>query len=887
VSLRPDTLDSSDELCVNILASLLADLADSAERLLAWWRTHRLNDERMSRTLRRLGLIERAAERELDAVAKGYLQLSDPATLFTPANLSAFREQLANLTLTSPPSASATTTTSEPPPSEPDFAAPDASGIDSDTSVPVEPLAATLEPLGDVAAPADPPLSSRLQLNWMVAQEPPAPPAKPATPVPAAKPAAPVPTPKPAAPVAQPTAPVPTPKPAQPTAPVPTPVAQRKPAAQPAAPPAKPAQPAAPVAAQPAVPVAQPAQPPAPAVMPSPEPGQVVDDYQIVRLVGTGPRTFVYEAKRTNDQTSVALKLLQPSIAAKDPVRRSQFQRQASIAQQFEHPGCMAILDVSNGPDYIYCVMPLWPRGSLADRILHRGPLQATEAVRVCRIIAAILCDAHARNLTHGNLRLSNIFLTEQGQVKLSDFLSPQGNPANPITPTAAIHEDIRMLGIVCYQMLTGRLPQQMPPGESEAGISGRCLSLILRATSGIPGHGFASMNDLLQELELAEEELRGCDTQNLQAQVSTPVATDSSLGRPTSSSSLRTDSPPRQIRDLQVGQVLGKCLLTEQVGRGATGIVYRGLHQTLNIPVAIKVLQVSAMQSHAYAQLRSEARLLAQLNHPNVVRVWDFEDNASFPYIVLEYIEGLSLAELIQQSGRLRLDRALHIIMQVASGLEAGERLGIVHRDVKPANILIAKDGTAKLADLGLATLVTQNHETRTDDSINTEGLAGTVAYMAPEQASNPQAVDHRADIYALGVTFYHILTGQLPFNGRSRMEVLLKHAREEAVPPHQIVPEIDPGVSEIIAKMMSKSPANRHATYADLLNDLMLLLPLADALHALQGPVRPTGTSLGQFGSAVPIDSVARSSGSNSLWKTIFRLGRSSKPGDSKGGN
>lgn len=856
---RPNELNSSDELCARILAELLSDLPDTTTRLLHWWQGQQQTQENLTRTLRRLGLIERATERELDAVAKGYLQLTDPTTLFAPASLKLLREQLAAIVLTVNEESSKVSDTLAASVNEPIATVNEPTAPLTHTVT--EQVGKTLQAISEPLQPSDssqtPPPIQQVDVNWLIV--PPAASTKPQPPAASTRPQPPAAATKPQPPAAT----NPLPQPPQP------PQSQSQPLPQPQSLQLPP---------QPPMP-----QPPVLAVMPTPEPGQVIDGYQLVRVIGSGPRTLVYEAKRPDAQGVVALKLLQPTIAAKDPVRRRQFEHQMRIPQQFEHPGCMPVLSVTNGPDYIYCILPFWPRGSLADRLLHRGPMQPTETVRVCRMIAATLYDAHARNITHGNLRLSNIFLTEQGQVKLADFLSPLSQAASQATPSVAVQEDIRQLGIICYQMLTGRLPQQMPPGESESGISGRCLALILRATSGIPGHGFASMNDFLQELELIEEELRGSETQNLQVHVNTPVATDSSLGRPASSSRPRPDANNRSLKELQVGQILGKCLLTEQVGRGATGIVYRGLHQNLNIPVAIKVLQVSAIQSHAYAQLRTEACLLAQLNHPNIVRVWDFEDNAQCPFIVLEYVEGLSLAELIQQSGRLRLDRALRIVMQVASGLEAGERLGIVHRDVKPANILIAKDGTAKLADLGLATLVSSPSDSQSESSINAEGLAGTVAYMAPEQASNPQAVDHRADIYALGVTFYHILTGQLPFTGRSRMEVLLKHARETPIPPHEIVSELDPAVSEVITKMMGKSPQQRHATYADLLDDLMVLMPLAEASRMPgASSSRQNGLSMSQSGSAVVSESVGRGSGSGSLWKTIFRLGRSSKPGN-----
>ncbi|MFL5339307.1 MAG: serine/threonine-protein kinase, partial [Gemmataceae bacterium] len=223
--------------------------------------------------------------------------------------------------------------------------------------------------------------------------------------------------------------------------------------------------------------------------------------------------------------------------------------------------------------------------------------------------------------------------------------------------------------------------------------------------------------------------------------------------------------------------------------------------------------------------------RLLAQLNHPHIVRVWDFEDDPALPYLVMEFVEGQSLAELLQQSGRLRPERAVQVVGHIADALAAAHRLGVVHRDVKPGNILLTPEGTAKLADLGLAVSL--------DTDRNGHGLAGTVAYMSPEQATRPAAIDHRSDIYSLGATFYHLLTGQIPFQGSSRMEVILKHAKESPVPAHELVPELPPLASEVIDRMMAKSQADRYPTYDDLLLDL-------HRLHGMltPGSTRPTGS-------------------------------------------
>ena len=262
-------------------------------------------------------------------------------------------------------------------------------------------------------------------------------------------------------------------------------------------------------------------------------------------------------------------------------------------------------------------------------------------------------------------------------------------------------------------------------------------------------------------------------------------------------------------------GMSLGRYTLTEMVGRGASGIVYRAIHQTLNIPVAIKVLKPEEYEAdpQIYELLRTEARLLAQLNHPNIVRVFDFEDARGMPYLVMELVEGRSLAELIAESKRLPVRQTLAIARQVADGLAAAWRAGVIHRDVKPGNILLDSHGNAKLADLGQAHVTCAAMAVRVARNDKGEG-GGTPAYMAPEQFENAAKVDFRADIYALGGTLYHALTGQMPFAGRSAREVMFKHITQRPVPPHELCPDVPAGVSALVMRMLAKSPAERAAS-------------------------------------------------------------------------
>jgi serine/threonine protein kinase len=317
-------------------------------------------------------------------------------------------------------------------------------------------------------------------------------------------------------------------------------------------------------------------------------------------------------------------------------------------------------------------------------------------------------------------------------------------------------------------------------------------------------------------------------------------------------------------------GTLLGKYMVIEQVGRGASSIVFRGLHRSLNLPVAIKVLPNESDPDDPTVRehFRAEARLQARLDHPSIVRVLDFEDDAALAYLVLEFIDGSTLADRIAKSGCLPADQALKIVLQIAEALAAVHQLGVVHRDVKPGNILLTADGRrAKLADLGLALVVASAQAAGGMNSTARDTVVGTAAYIAPEQVMSSQVIDHRADIYSLGATLYHALTGQLPFTGRSRLEVLFKHTNEAPVSPDQLVPSLEPGVTAVVLKMMAKDPDARHQTYPELLSALRSLV----RRPPITQPPGETAPAREEASSAI---TDSRSALSASAWRKLFPL-------------
>jgi serine/threonine protein kinase len=345
-------------------------------------------------------------------------------------------------------------------------------------------------------------------------------------------------------------------------------------------------------------------------------------------------------------------------------------------------------------------------------------------------------------------------------------------------------------------------------------------------------------------------------------------------------------DRGPVTDRGVAIGDVLGKCLLIDLIGRGGSCTVFRALHQGLNLPVAVKVLPLDASDAHrsAHEDLRREARLLAQLPHPHIVRVYDFEDSPALPYLVLECVEGPSLNDLIQQSGRLALGRTCEIVGQITEALSAMWKLGAVHRDVKPGNILLDRNGNAKLADFGQAILVEELELASFDrDIVSPDDVCGTPAYVAPEQFLTPPSVDHRADIYALGAAFYQAVTGQLPFEGRSRLEVLMRRTREDPRPPHRLVPGLSPDVSDVILTMMARDPADRYQN-ADELRDAVGRLSDPPPEREAAEPEENAPTEAVEESSVTETDTpgkepVLAAPRRRSFWSTLL-AGRSAEP-------
>jgi eukaryotic-like serine/threonine-protein kinase len=270
-------------------------------------------------------------------------------------------------------------------------------------------------------------------------------------------------------------------------------------------------------------------------------------------------------------------------------------------------------------------------------------------------------------------------------------------------------------------------------------------------------------------------------------------------------------------------GRVLGEFQVLRRLGQGGMGEVYLAEQQSLKRKVALKVLKPELAGNAASLQrFEAEAKAVARATHANIVQVYAIGEGEGVHYMALEYVEGLNLREYLAKKGPPPLPLALTILKQVAAALARAAELGIIHRDVKPDNILLTRKGEVKVTDFGLSRCF------QTDPnavSLTASGVAmGTPLYMSPEQVEG-KPLDSRTDIYSLGVTCYYMLAGKPPFAGATPFEVAMKHARDEPPPLAAVCPDLPEGLCAIVHKMMAKDPAQRYQTGREILRDLARL--------------------------------------------------------------
>lgn len=290
----------------------------------------------------------------------------------------------------------------------------------------------------------------------------------------------------------------------------------------------------------------------------------------------------------------------------------------------------------------------------------------------------------------------------------------------------------------------------------------------------------------------------------------------------------LSTFQAQKLLKGATLGLRLGQYHILTPIGKGGMGTVYLALDTRSGLHVAVKVLppKLASRKSHYLTRFQREMEISQRVSHPNVAKTYNTGEDQGVYYIAMEYIPGMSLTRLVNRSGPLSVDRAARLFTEIAAGLEHAHGLNIIHRDLKPSNIMITPNDHAKVLDLGLAIL--QGEKEEPIEVIGGKGyLVGSLDYMAPEQTENSQAVDARADVYALGCSLYFAVTGKAPFAGGDKRDKVHAQRHLEAFPAHHRNPAVPDRFSIVLEKLMAKNPDRRIPTARAVREELQVWCP------------------------------------------------------------
>jgi serine/threonine protein kinase/TolB-like protein len=522
-----------------------------------------------------------------------------------------------------------------------------------------------------------------------------------------------------------------------------------------------------------------------------------ISGYELVELLAEGPRATVYKARDRRSGNCVALKLFHTETC-----------QSAERLRALEHPYLARFCDMGRAESQSYIVWEYLPGGTLKDHIRSLksvGDRLPADQILVFAVqIAEALTFAHGRGFAHDNVKSANVMFSENGTLKLTDFAG-----------TAAASEaekarDLEAFGRLLYEMAAGEAPL---PAVSAA---------IELSRSDLP----AAFQTIVTRILEREREDRYTDLESVLRDLKSASLRSIHLRTTIAAGAASHPAPPALAADRILA---GRFRIVKFIARGGMGDVYEAEDLELRERVALKTVRPEiAGASEAIQRFKREIQLARKVTHPNVCRIFDiFHDQLGsdeITFLTMELLNGETLHQRILRSGKMSPEEALPIIRQMADGLAAAHRAGVIHRDFKSANVMLTDDGRngqpprAVITDFGLARPALEQEAMTT---VSTGGPVGTPAYMAPEQLENRE-VTSAADIYAFGIVLYEMLTGTLPFVGGSSFAVALK--RLQGPPPSLRihVPELEEIWEAAILRCLEIHPAARFNTVDDVVEAL-----------------------------------------------------------------
>jgi serine/threonine protein kinase/tetratricopeptide (TPR) repeat protein/TolB-like protein len=563
------------------------------------------------------------------------------------------------------------------------------------------------------------------------------------------------------------------------------------------------------------------------------EEGVVIGErYEILKRLGEGGMGAVYKARDHELDRLVALKIIRPELAGHPDILR-RFKQELILARQVTHKNVVRIFDLGSADGRKFITMDYIDGRDLKSILNERGKLPPSEAVPILQQICQGLEAAHTEGVVHRDLKPQNIMVDDAGRVWLMDFGLARSMELAGLTRTGVLmgtpdymspeqaraekvdaRSDLFSLGIIAFEMLVGRLPfeadtlmakllqrvQQKAPLVTEidpsipaglAAVVGKCLEPDVTKR-------YQFIREILADL--------GGDAQT--SHTKSPSQSGSSVAA--SAVSLGALGPGSQFGP--------RYRIEAEIGEGGMGKVYKAYDSDLDRIVALKLVRPElARDANSLQRFKQELLLASSISHRGILRIHDLGDVGGVKFISMAYIQGMDLADLIAKTGKLQTERVVNIAKQLASALEAAHAEGVVHRDLKPRNVLITVDDQAFISDFGLA----KSLDAETTAMTRAGEVLGTPRYMSPEQAES-KAADNRSDIYSLGVILYEMATGVVPFTGESSLQVMFQHVQQAPKDPRLVNPEVPEYLSVIILKCLEKDPTQRYQNAGELLRDL-----------------------------------------------------------------
>jgi serine/threonine protein kinase len=529
--------------------------------------------------------------------------------------------------------------------------------------------------------------------------------------------------------------------------------------------------------------------------------GQRILHFRVIGKIGQGGMGEVYKAEDQKLGRLVALKLLPPEAAEDEKAKRRLLQ-EARAASALNHPNIVTIYSIEEAEGFTFIAME-YVEGQTLKSIIDKGAMEVSRLIELGAQVSEALGAAHAAGLIHRDIKPSNILVTASGQAKILDF----GLAKLTQVTDQSLSGEATMSRLTKTGMIVGTVAYMSPEQTRGEILDARTdifsLGCVLyeAATGRVPSSG-PSVLSVLHEIATVDPPAPSTISSSV------PQGLDSIIKR-----ALVKDREQRYSSAAEMAAALrgltfaNRYQILRELGRGGMGVVYLAYDPVLEREVAIKIIPPELLTPEAIERFKREARVVAKMDHPAVVGIYDIGEHEGSLFLIMPFAKGSNLRTFLRE-GSLSLGDVIEIGVQVAEALEYSHSQGVVHRDIKPENILVYRSESEglrlRVTDFGLAVATsTENRLTRTGSFV------GTIAYLSPEQLST-KTVDNRSDIYSLGIVLYECLVGQPPFTGEVQ-SILYRIAHENPDPLRLRGADVREELENIILQCLEKDPSKR----------------------------------------------------------------------------